>query len=878
MAKRFIIIDGNSLINRAYYAMRRPMITSEGVYTQGIYGFLNMLNRIQDDYVPDYIAVAWDLKAPTFRHKAYEDYKAGRKKMPMELAMELPLMKDILDAMKIKNLELEGFEADDIIGTMVKRGEAEGLEPLVITGDKDALQLASDKTKVLITKKGISDFDLYDEAKMKEVYGLTPEQFIDLKGLMGDKSDNIPGVPGIGQVTGTKLLEQFGTLSNLLQHTDEIKNKTTKEKIEANVQQCIMSRELAEINTNAPVDVTFDQLKVEEPDYSALIELYKKLEFNSFLKKLDIHGQSEQTDIFDDKMEVFIIKDDDDMRLLDQLKDGEEIIIKGFSDYTHIDSPEFTGFGFLAKDKYYYIPGDKPHDTLFDIIDTTGEVMYSALDELQRKKVHFIGHDLINEFYGLFAADYEDMTAGFDTAIAAYVLDSAKSNYNLNTLLLENFHTELPEKDDKGMYWCQAVKALMEVQKKKLADTGMNKVFTEAELPLIKVLASMESEGFAVDKDQLNQFGTQLKGEIDDLLKKIYDLAGEEFNPNSPKQLGQILFEKLGLPAGKKTKSGYSTSADILEKIKDKHEIVPAILNYRSLTKLNSTYVEGLVPLIGYDGRIRAHFMQTVAATGRISCTEPNLQNIPIRDDYGRQLRKAFKPAGDDRILIGADYSQIELRVLAHLSQDQSLIDAFNNGEDIHRMTASKVFNIDYDKVTPLDRSRAKAVNFGVIYGMSSFGLSEELHITRKEAEGYIKDYFEKHPAVKAYMDSQVAMAKEKGYTETILGRRRYIHEINSSNYVTRNFGERLAMNSPIQGSAADIIKLAMIKVDKELRDKKYLSKLILQIHDELIIDAYKDEEKAVRELLERNMKEAIKLSVNLETDVHEGSTWYDLK
>lgn len=887
--KRIVIIDGNSLINRAYYAMQRPMITKEGVYTQGIYGFLNMLNKILDDYSPEYITVAFDKKSPTFRHLEYDAYKAGRKKMPPELAMQMPIMKDVLHAMNIETLEIDGFEADDIIGTIARDAEERDIEPLIITGDKDALQLATDKTKILITKKGISEFDLYDREKMIERYQLTPQQFIDLKGLMGDQSDNIPGLPGVGEKTGIKLLEQFGSIDNMLAHTEEIANEKLRTKVEENAQLAIMSKRLATINTNVPIEYEFDRFTKEEPDYDKLIDIYSKLEFNSFLKKLNVAGKFAAPEpVFEDEKEYekIIISDVAGLTNLQTLSKGEAVIIKVFSDDNHVTKPMVTGIAILNKDKYYYINCQDE------------QILEAVIEIFKEKEISFTGHDLINDYYALMSYGLETVSTDFDTAIAQYVLDPTKSNYNIKTLTLETLHYEIKDEkeflaengqmdlfndsskaySDYGYDWCIAISRLRTIQEIAMKKEGLDKVYRQAELPLIEVLASMETEGFAINKKTLTVFGEELKTEIARLEGEIYELAGEQFNINSPAQLGVILFETLQLPAGKKTKRGYSTSADILEKLRDKHPIIGKVLEYRTLTKLNSTYVEGLIPLISKDGKIRAHFQQTVTATGRISCTEPNLQNIPIRTELGRQLRKAFVTGRNGNILVGADYSQIELRVLAHLSGDESLIEAFNHGDDIHKLTAAKVMGIPFDQVTSEDRSRAKAVNFGVIYGMSGFGLSEELHITRKDAEKYIADYFAKYVDVKKYMDDQVTACKEKGYSETILGRKRTIHEINSSNYMTRQLGERLAMNSPIQGSAADIIKLAMIKVYNELKDKGYKSKLILQVHDELIIDAVAEELEAIKVLLVNAMESVMDLKVKLVSQMNYGQTWYDLK
>jgi len=919
---KIIIIDGNSLINRAYYALQRPMITKSGLYTQGVYGFLNMLNKITTDHKPDYITVAFDRKAPTFRHLEYAEYKAGRKKMPPELAMQLPLLKEVLEAMKVKILEIDGFEADDIIGTVAKRAEAEGLEPLIISGDKDELQLASDKTKVLITKKGISEFELYDEAAMYEKYGFSPEQFIDFKGLMGDQSDNIPGIPGVGEKTALKLVQEFGSVENLIASVEQITSKSLKEKIEENAQLAIMSRRLATINTEVPIEINFEEFKAEEPDYDALIDLYIKLEFNSFLKKLQT-GRSEKPDTASKPatapkpastqkpaaalvaaegkdrsgLKQILISGEKDLALLQEdLKEDQTVIIKVFNDRNHRDIPIVYGISILSTNASYFV---KTEET--GLLKLLGEI-------LLRKGIQFAGHNLKEDYYALLANGFSDFPGSqsaeslfdtaFDTVIAQYLIDPSRSDYGLKSMMLEYFHEDMEEEavflsdhgqigflgrtEEKymeyGTKWCVAVEKLITVLSYKLTNEDLESVFYEVELPLIEVLASMESCGFAVDRKELMDAGTVIGEKIDELTEKIYRLAGEEFNINSPQQLGVILFEKLELPYGKKTKRGYATGIEVLEKLKDDYEIVGLILEFRMYSKLKSTYIEGLLPLIHADNKIHAHFQQTVAATGRISCTEPNLQNIPIRQELGRKLRKAFVPESEEYVLVGADYSQIELRILAHLSQDPLLIDAFNHGDDIHTITASKVFGVPEDQVTPLQRSNAKAVNFGVIYGMSGFGLSTELHITRKEAERYIGEYFRKYTKVKEYLDGLVAGCKEKGYVTTIMKRKRIIHEINASNYMVRQLGERLAMNSPIQGSAADIIKLAMIKVYRELARERTKSKLILQVHDELIIQTHKSELEQVKKLLEENMENAVKMSVTLTSELSTGNNWYDLK
>lgn len=886
MDKTIVIIDGNSLINRAYYAMQKPMITRDGIYTQGIFGFLNMLAKIQKDYEPGYITVAFDLKAPTFRHLEYKEYKAGRKKMPPELAMQMPVLKDILRAMNIKIMEMEGFEADDIIGTVAGAAEAYGLEPLIITGDKDALQLATDKTRVLITRRGITQFEIYDMQAMIDKYGFTPDQFIDLKGLMGDASDNIPGLPGVGEKTAQKLILQFGSVENLIANTEQISGVKLREKVEDNAHLAIMSKRLATINKHVPVELNFDECLVKEPEYDRLIELYTKLEFNRFLKNLNRPGEQDDEEEAPINLEHVcktVLRSPEDVKAAEFSGD---FIMKVLGDHNHAAVPEVYGIGILTADSYRYIDC------------RSKETLKAFVSRLNEKKPGFTGHDLKEDYYMLMAWGLEECNSCFDTAVGQYVLESGRSNYDLKTLAYEYFRNSLEnEKDfctDNGqtdlfsdsaerfsnyaLQWCAVVQELVPILKGKLKDNELETVFYQVELPLVEVMAAMEHDGVTVDKKELTHLGQIITGQVDMITQKIYELAGETFNINSPAQLGPILFEKLGLTAGKKTKRGYSTSAETLERIIHDHEIVPLILEYRTLTKLNSTYIEGLIPLIDREGKIHAHFNQTVTATGRLSCTEPNLQNIPIRQAFGRQLRKAFIPENERYTLVGADYSQIELRVLAHMADDPVLIEAFNKGEDIHRTTAANVLGAAPEDITIEERSRAKAVNFGVIYGMSSFGLSSELHITRKDADAYIKAYFDKHVAVKHFMDEQIRLCREQGYVSTIMGRKRYINEISASGYMVRQVGERLAMNSPIQGSAADIIKLAMIKVYRQIRSLGLQSRLILQVHDELIIETEKSEEEIVKKILTENMENAIELKAKLVADLNQGDSWYDLK
>ena len=886
--ERIAIIDGNSLINRAYYAMRNPMMTRDGVYTHAIFGFLNMMDKLRRDYEPSYMAVAFDMKAPTFRHEQYGEYKAGRKKMPPELAMQIPLLKDILDAMGICRVEIEGFEADDIIGTIARASEEKGLEVFVFTGDKDQLQLATDTTRVVFTKKGVSEFDLYDAASFQEKYGFTPLQFIDFKGLAGDSSDNIPGIPGVGEKSATKLIREYGSVENILENAESITPAGLKKKVMENGRLAKMSKMLATINTSVPISTDIEGWKIGEQDTAALVDIYKRLEFSRFLKAMDTSGleQPKEEEEAPETADLSGIT----QRLVtseDELKDISlegEVCLKIFGDNSHTDLPVMDGACVLTEDTYYY----------FDLASIPGFAAWFA-----GQPVSLCGHGLKRDMYMLMCHGADRFVTAYDAEIAQYVLDPGRSGYDLSVLAAEYCHMDLQQEKDfmdgagqmdlfadrssklmeYGLAWCGAVLNLKKAQERKLESEDLIHVYRDIELPLVEVMAAMEKEGFSADREFLISFGEVFSAEVEELRSGICEMAGEEFNINSPAQLGPILFEKLGLPHGKKTKRGYSTSADVLEKIREKHPIVPAILEYRTLTKLKSTYIDGLIPLINErDGKIHAHFMQTVTATGRISCTEPNLQNIPIRQELGRKIRKAFVPDSRDALLVGADYSQIELRVLAHMSGDPALIDAFNRGEDIHRATAANVLGIPEDQITAEERSRAKAVNFGVIYGMSSFGLSSNLNITRRDADEYIKAYFEKHEAVRSYMDEQVAFCKENGYVRTMSGRKRFIPEIKAAQFMVRQAGERLAMNSPIQGSAADIIKIAMVKVFRALRDAGLKSRLILQIHDELIIHTMKDEREAVEKLLVENMESAVSMKVELKADLNEGNNWYELK
>ena len=887
--KKLILIDGNSLLFRAYFAMR-PMVTSKGMHTQGVFAFVNMLGKILNDYEPTHMAVAFDLKGGTFRHDVYKEYKAGRLKTPPELLSQIPVLHDVLDAMNIAVLEVPQYEADDIIGTVAARAEEDGIDTLVISGDKDELQLIGPHVNVLINKRGMSEFDLYDIDAMRERYSLTPEQFIDLKGLMGDSSDNIPGVPGIGEKKGIALLEQYGSLENLIDHADEVKGKMG-ENLRDNIEIARMSKWLATISKQAPVEFEWDDLELTEPDMEKLLAIYTELEFNSFIKKLQAgmngnEGGSETAGSSDFDEEFESVMRIDFESFLKEVKEGSEVYIEAAADANHIAEPEIRYICLYSEDK-----------KLACIKELTPLNSSIVAEQLAENDYRLCGCGLKRIMYSLLAKADTDLKPYYDAMIAEYLLDANRQKYTLDKMLLR--YAGYPAKeseaaflDDKVSYdsldadpedllkRAFYVSKVRSEQQKALKENSLTKLFDGCEMPLVLTLARMELEGIRCERAIFADIGEELAENIDRLEKEIYADAGKVFNINSPKQLGAVLFDDLKIPYPKqgKNKSGsYSTAADILDKLKNDHKIVADVLEYRKLAKLKSTYVDGLLPLIGDDGRVRPHFMQTVAATGRLSCTEPNLQNIPIRDDYGRLIRKAFV-TDSDKLFTGSDYSQIELRILAALSGDESLIADFRAGKDIHRATASRVFDIPEDEVTALDRTRAKAVNFGVVYGMSGFGLGESLNITRSDAQRYINEYFAKHTAVKDYLDRQIETGEETREVRTYFGRVRKLPEFASRKFIERELAKRLAMNTPIQGTAADIIKIAMNSVSAELRRRGLSSKLILQIHDELIVEGPENEADEVREILENCMMGAADLSVDLVCDIHTGKTWYELK
>lgn len=880
--KKLVAIDGNSIMNRAFYGIMnsKMLMTSEGVYTNAIFGFLSILFKLLNEEEPEYICVAFDLKAPTFRHKRYEGYKATRKGMPDELRMQMPIIKDVLKAMNIKVLEMEGYEADDILGTLAKYGEENEIDVLLLTGDRDALQLTSDKVTVRIptTRMGKTESTDYTPAVVKEKFGIEPIEFIQIKGLMGDTSDNIPGVPGVGEKTAFSLITKYHDIDVIYNELDAgnevegVKGKL-KEKLVDNKGLAYLSRDLGTIFREVPLD--FETLDISKKDFNndELYDLFVKLQLKSFIEKLNLSASENSEDNDASKLE------------------NEELIEKEFEEF---DAKKFKEFSYYWK------------DDVISIYD--GEAVYlkknPSNDEL--KKIFEngslkIGFEEKEDYLKLKKLGVKAENMMFDLTIAAYLLNPSKSTYKLDDLIFEtlgilndvetkNEQTQLTldafmigassqddeKNNEKLMKYAKYIFKCKEKYESELKEKEEYKLFNEVEMPLMRVLAEMEYEGVLVDKQMLDEYSVALNGKVSELTKDIYELAETEFNINSTKQLGDVLFEKLQLPVIKKTKSGYSTDSEVLEKLLDDHPIVEKILEYRTMSKLRATYVDGMIPLINPETkRIHAKFNQTVTATGRISCTEPNLQNIPIRTELGRELRKIFI-AKDGYTLLDADYSQVELRVLAHMSGDKTMIDAFNNDDDIHAITASQVFNVPLENVTKQMRSEAKAVNFGIVYGISDFGLATNIHTSRKKAKIYIEKYFETYPKIKEYMDSSVANCKEKGYVETLWGRRRYVPEIHSNNYNVRQFGERVAMNAPIQGTAADIIKVAMVNIEKELREKSLESKLILQVHDELVIETKEEELEIVKELLVRNMQNVIKLSVELRADANVGKTWFE--
>ena len=882
MENTLIIIDGNSIINRAFYALP-DMSNSDGLKTNAIFGFVRMMFKIIEDYQPTHMSVAFDKKAPTFRHKQYADYKAGRKKMPDELGQQLEPLKELLDKFNINRLELAGYEADDIIGTVAKLGEENNFKVYIVTGDKDAIQLASHKTTTLITKKGVGEVEEYNYDSVVERYEMTPTQFIDLKGLMGDKSDNIPGVPGVGEKTGIKLLKQYSTTENLIEHTDELKG-SIKKKIEENKELALMSKELATIITNVPLDIKLEDLEYGDYNKDDVIEKFKEFGFTSLISKL-LEMDGGETSIKEEvNLKVQHLDNVEDF--IEKAKENKKVIIDVIGREGNIlDKKVINVFLSLDGEEIYYINEDELSK------------IESLLSDSEIKK-H--GYDLKEDYILLKPYEIELNAMDFDITIAEYLIDSKSStSYECSAIAMKYLTRKIKSKEDllgKGAkakkfdeidfdelsaYTADIINTIACVYPKmeeKLKETEMDGLFYHVEMPLVEVLGSMEYIGMKVDKDQLNELKEKFTTIINELENEIFELAGEPFNINSPKQLGVILFEKLGLPVIKKTKTGYSTNAEVLEKLRDKHEIIDKITDYRQIVKLNSTYVEGLLKIINpKTGRIHSSFNQTITTTGRISSTEPNMQNIPVKTEMGRDIRKVFV-ADDNCKLVDADYSQVELRVLAHMSGDENMIDAFKHGEDIHSKTASQIFDVDIKDVTSKQRIEAKAINFGIIYGKTDFGLSQDLNIPVPTAKAYIESYFSKYPKIKEFMDNAVETATETGYATTILNRRRYIPEIKASNFIVRNQGKRFAMNAPIQGSAADIIKVAMVNVYNKLKENEMKSKLILQVHDELIVEAVDEELELAEKIVREEMENAQSMDVKLDVDLNTGNSWYETK
>ena len=901
---RFVLIDGNSIMNRAFYGIMgsKMLKTKDGKYTNAVYGFLAILFKVMDDIKPQYMAVAFDLKAPTARHKLYEGYKANRKGMPEELAEQMPIIKEILRAMNIDIVEKEGYEADDVLGTLSRYGEKNGLEVTILSGDRDTFQLATDNITIRIprTKAGKTETDLFDRAKIKETYGLEPKQLIDVKGLQGDTSDNIPGVPGVGEKTALSLIQKFGSIENLYEKVEKqeagLRGKQ-KENIENNKDLAFLSKTLGTINLEVPIEDTLENFKLEEWNKEEVLKIFKELNFNRYIDRFNLRDENvvEHQEKIED-IENLKIVDKNINELVDILSKLDELVFyiqtEKDENQEKIIKEKITGIAiFNEKEKEAYYIKLKENEIL------------KLKNVFENENIKKTGIELTKTYILLKQEDIEIKGIENDIAIGAYILNPANNKFILNNLAQEYLNIDLEEylgaqeeqkqlnlfdetsekeenNNDKKTYsiYAYIINKLKNKILEELEKINALELYKNIDIPTIEVLSSMQWNGMYLDENELNEFGKELKSQIEKLTKQIHEMAGEEFNINSTKQLGEILFEKMKLPVVKKTKSGYSTDVDVLEKLKKESPIIEKILEYRQLVKLNSTYVEGLKPYINpKTKRIHSFFHQTITATGRISSTEPNLQNIPTRFELGKRVRKAFKPE-EGKVYIDADYSQIELRVLAHISKDEHMINAFKNNEDIHKQAASKVFKTPIEEVTKEQRSDAKAVNFGIVYGISDFGLGEQLGISRKKAKKYIEDYLNEYPGIKKFMEDIIEKAKEQGYVETLFNRRRYIPELQSKNYMVRQFGTRVAMNTPIQGTAADIMKIAMLKVNKELQKRELKSKIILQVHDEMMIEALENEKEEVKEILKTSMENAIKLDVPLIAEISEATNWYDCK
>ena len=906
MNKRLLLIDGNSIMNRAFYGiMGNKMLSNNGKYTNAVYGFLAILFKNLEDLNPDYIAVSFDLKAKTERHKLYERYKANRHGMPEELAQQMPMIKEVLKAMNIDIVEMEGYEGDDILGTLSKYGEKQNLDVTILSGDRDTFQLATDKVTIRIprTKQGKTETDEYDRKKVIEEYGLEPKALIEVKGLQGDTSDNIPGVPGIGPKTAISLIQKYGTIENLYKSieegTDDLKGKN-KESIIENKDMAFLSRTLGEINVNVPIEDTLEELKTEEWDRAKVLELFREWNFKRFIERFNLEDEQPSNNTNIDLANLFKIEKNATIEEVEQFINNQKRIIfyLGLEDDLN---PELIIKSKVTSISIY----NNENNTVYSIKNTQNDFNNFLKRVFENNEIEKTGYELSNVYIILKQMGITINNMKYDITVGAYILDPSIGKYLIDGLieqylnlsvsnyLAQNgineenskqmtlFDSTENQKDDilyKNALYAYAIGKMSEILTQKLKEQNELELFETIDMPTIEVLANMQWNGMKVNENDLIEFGRQLKEGLNLLTQEIYELAGEEFNINSPKQLGEILFDKMKLSVIKKTKSGYSTAEDVLEKLKKESPIIEKILDYRQLAKLNSTYVEGMRPFINpKTGRIHSFFHQTITATGRISSTEPNLQNIPTRIELGKRLRKVFIPE-EGYVYIDADYSQIELRVLAHMSEDAHMIEAFENGEDIHKQAASKVLHKPIEEITKEERSNAKAVNFGIVYGISDFGLGEQLGIGRKAAKAYIDQYLEEYSGIKKYMEDIVETAKLKGYAQTQFGRRRYIQELKSSNYMVREFGKRAAMNTPIQGTAADIMKIAMIKVYNKIKEKDLKSKIVLQVHDEMMIEAPIEEKEQIKEIIKQSMESAAKLKVPLIADISEANNWYDCK
>lgn len=894
--RKLVLIDGHSILHRAFYGV--PDLTNaKGLHTNAVYGFLNIMFRILEEEKPDFLAVAFDVHAPTFRHEMYEAYKGTRKPMPEELREQVPVLKDVLRAMQVTIVEQAGLEADDILGTLAKKAQAQGMEVSLVSGDRDLLQVADEHIKIRIpkTKMGRTEVEDYYPEDVVKAFQVTPHQFIDLKALMGDSSDNVPGVPKVGQKTATELMVQYGSMEEIYAHVEEISKKSIRESLIANRELADLSKVLVTIRTDSDVSMDYEASKAEGFYTKEAYDLFKELEFRNMLSRF----RQDQADANEDIAATFrrLESLEDFLGRLKKIKDSQRV---GLFLAMEGDCPVAAAVSAQEETFLYVLPREE--NVQLSLFEEPGqnrgrEGEEAACAEGLRPlsaRARIASFD-IKRLYPYLEQDTTERY--FDILIGAYLLNPLKNDHAPETIAAEHLGLQIPgwaerfgkqkageavrEAPDRFMEYCcygaYVARKAADVLERKLTETGMDRLMREMEMPLSLVLYDMEREGVEVRREELKAYGDALVARIEELERSIHAQAGVAFNINSPKQLGEVLFDTMKLPGGKKTKTGYSTAADVLEKLSEEAPIVKDILEYRQLTKLKSTYADGLAVYIGEDRRIHTSFNQTITATGRISSTEPNLQNIPMRMELGRRIRKVFVPREGCEFM-DADYSQIELRVLAHMSGDEQLIEAYHMDQDIHRITAAKVFHTPFEEVTDLQRRNAKAVNFGIVYGISSFGLSQDLSISKKEAADYIEQYFATYPGVKAFLDGLVAGAKEKGYITTMFGRRRPVPELSSSNFMQRSFGERVAMNSPIQGTAADIIKIAMIRVWQALRDSGLKSRLILQVHDELVIETYREEEEQVRQILLENMQGAAELDVALEVDLHTGDNWYEAK